>query len=116
MKVWDKQLINLQEQVYILFLNGANEVISWKCINTGTSDGTYFDLKMALACSIGCMASKIIIAHNHTSGGNKPSQADILVTERLYNAATLIDIKLTDHLIISSGGYYSFMDNFLLNI
>ncbi|MDB5286999.1 MAG: hypothetical protein JWR05_1948 [Mucilaginibacter sp.] len=35
MKVWDKEIMNLREQVYVLFLNANNEVRSWMSINTG---------------------------------------------------------------------------------
>lgn len=114
MKIWDNSLINLQEQVYALFLNHANEVISWRCLNTGAGNGTMFDLRLALACSLGCMAAKIIIAHNHPSGHLKPSYGDMQVTDRLFQASALLDIKLADHLIISQAGYYSFTDNLLL--
>jgi DNA repair protein RadC len=107
-------MLNLQEQVYVLYLNNKNEVICWRCINTGTCDTTLFDLKLALACGLNCMASKIILAHNHPSGLLKASAGDISVTKQLKKAAMLIDIQLVDHVIISRDGYFSFLDHRLL--
>jgi DNA repair protein RadC len=114
LEIWDKGLINIQEQVYILYLNAANKVISWRCLNTGTGSKTLFDMKMAMACALNCMASKIILAHNHPSGILKPSAGDIDITEKLSYAAGILDIKLIDHLIITKTDYYSFTNNKLI--
>ncbi|QEM13494.1 JAB domain-containing protein [Mucilaginibacter rubeus] len=111
MKIWDDSLINLQEQVYVLFLNSRNEVISWRCVNTGSSKATTFDIKFTLSCALNCMATNIIIAHNHPSGELRPSITDYQATERLKMAAELLDIHLLDHLIIKTKGFYSLMDN-----
>ena len=60
-------------------------------------------------------------AHNHPSGDPAPSSADLQVTRRLREAATAVDIELTDHLIIGTKasdptgrGFYSFRDAGLL--
>jgi DNA repair protein RadC len=54
------------------------------------------------------ISTAIIISHNHPTGVLKPSQADILLTEKIREAAKLLDIELLDHLIVSNEGYYSF--------
>lgn len=115
LKIWDKKLINIQEQVYLLCLNGANNVIAWRLLNTGTHSECLFDVKLALSCALGCMCDKIIIAHNHPSGELIPSNPDLKITERMKSAASMVDIKLLDHLIISSTNFYSFVDYDLLN-
>lgn len=111
MKVWDSGLIHIQEQVIVLFLNAGNEVISWRCINSGTSIETLFNIKLALSCGLNTMAAKVIIAHNHPSGRLQPSPGDIAVTKKFKSACDLIDIDLLDHLIISDKGYFSFKQN-----
>lgn len=113
-KIWDKKLLNIQEQVYLIYLNDSNEVISWRSICTGTSSNTLFDIKFGLSCALNCLASKIIIAHNHPSGILKPSKNDINMTQKLYTAANILDMTLIDHLIINRLTYYSFADNNLL--
>ena len=50
------------------------------------------------AVAAGCYA--IILMHNHPSGDPSPSQADEVVTRRLRDAADLLQIKLTDHVIV----------------
>jgi DNA repair protein RadC len=110
-KVWDLPLINLQEQFYVLFLNAASEVISWRCLSTGTYNETLYDVKLTLGCALGCQAIKIIIAHNHTNGILLPTEDDLKITYSLYSNADLMGIQLVDHLIVTKVGYYSFKDH-----
>lgn len=91
-------------------------MIGSKCFNTGTATQTLFDIKFAMACALGCMASKIIVAHNHPGALLQPSAGDISITKKLAEACTLMEIKLVDHLIINREGYYSFAGNGLLKV
>lgn len=116
MDIWDKKLLSLQEQVYVIFLNQSNQAICWHCFNTGNTSQCSFDIKLVLACALGCAASKIIVAHNHPSGILKPSRPDLYITDRLNRAAQLVDIKLEDHIIIDRLNYYSFVDNGILKM
>jgi DNA repair protein RadC len=42
-------------------------------------------------------------AHPHPSGVAEPSQADELITQRLKDALSLVDIRVLDHLIVAGG-------------
>ena len=52
--------------------------------------------------------------HNHPSGVAEPSTADELITQRLRDALQLVDIRVIDHLVVSSGGVTSFAERGLL--
>ena len=52
--------------------------------------------------------------HNHPRLLLKPSRADIQVTRQLYDAGLLIDVIVTDHLIVTTEGYYSFQRHGLI--
>jgi DNA repair protein RadC len=57
----------------------------------------------------------MIIAHNHPSGNLRPSTADEQLTDKIKQAAQIMDIQVMDHLIISpSEKYFSFADEGLL--
>ena len=56
----------------------------------------------------------MVLVHNHPSGSLKPSRADEELTTKIKEAAKYFDIKVLDHLIITSEGYYSFADEGLL--
>ena len=52
----------------------------------------------------------IIVCHNHPSGQVDPSREDREVTARLKAAGTTLGIQLLDHIIFSSGEYFSFLE------
>ncbi|WP_418381595.1 JAB domain-containing protein [Vibrio scophthalmi] len=45
-------------------------------------------------------ASAVILAHNHPSGVNTPSQADRRITRQLVDALALVDVRVLDHFIV----------------
>ena len=60
-------------------------------------------------------AYAMIVVHNHPSGDPAPSDADHRLTRRLNEAASLLQIRLLDHVIIGSGDngrrpYFSFRE------
>lgn len=56
----------------------------------------------------------MILAHNHPSAVAEPSQADEVLTARLKEAFTLIDVRLLDHLIVGDRQTVSFSERGLL--
>jgi DNA repair protein RadC len=52
----------------------------------------------------------IILAHNHPSGDITPSAEDRAVTSRIVEAATMLGLRMLDHLIVSDERHYSFLD------
>ncbi len=99
-----------QEVFYVLFLNRNNEIKAEKPIFRGGVSATVIDPKIVFREAINQLASAMIIAHNHPSGNLSPSQADIQITQKLVEAGKFFDIRVLDHLIISSRGYFSFAD------
>jgi DNA repair protein RadC len=53
-------------------------------------------------------ATHIILAHNHPSGSATPSRADVELTTRMKVAGELLELKVLDHLIVTTDGFYSF--------
>jgi DNA repair protein RadC len=72
------------------------------------------DNKLIVTAALLVGAVNIILAHNHPSGSLQPSRADQEVTQQIQNACSYLDIKLLDHLIITSEGYLSMADAGLL--
>ena len=60
------------------------------------------------------IASAIILAHNHTSGQLKPSDAGLKLTQKLKEGGKFLEIPVLDHIIVTSEGYYSFADEGVL--
>ena len=52
-------------------------------------------------------ASSIVVSHCHPSGEIEPSPEDIAVTQAMYTAGKLLDVRLLDHLIIGRDSWLS---------
>lgn len=113
-QLWDESKIDLVEQFKLLLLNRANRVLGIIDISTGGVTGTVADPKIIFMAAIKSNAVSIIMAHNHPSGNLRPSRADEELTQKIKNAGQLLEIKLLDHVIVSSEGYLSFADEGLL--
>ena len=109
-QIWDVDSLEIFESVICIFLNRANNTIGWFKVSQGGISGTVIDNRMILATALKCLASSIIIAHNHPSGNTQPSDADINVTKKLKDACQIMEINLLDHLIITSDSHYSMND------
>jgi DNA repair protein RadC len=55
-------------------------------------------------------AHGVVFVHNHPSGDPAPSAEDADLTERLRAAAELVGVVARDHVIVATGGYYSFVE------
>ncbi len=108
--------IEMQEQVIVLYLNRANKVIGYYRHTTGGVNSTIMDVKLIIGTALKSLSSGIIIAHNHPSGNLKPSDQDIAITNTIKKAASTVDVKLLDHIIITKDGYYSFADEGLAGV
>jgi len=55
-------------------------------------------------------AHGVIFVHNHPSSGDpSPSAEDLELTQRLRAAAEVVGVAARDHVIVATGGYYSFV-------
>ena len=103
--------INIYESFFILLLNRANNTTGFAKISQGGTAGTFVDIKIIAKYAVESLSSAVIICHNHPSGNIKPSEVDINITKKIKDALLLLDIRLTDHIILSENNYYSFADN-----
>ena len=102
--------MDIFESFFILCLNRNNQTIAYAKISQGGVSGTVVDIKLIAKYAIDCLASGVILAHNHPSGNLKPSPEDIKITQRAKEALEILDIQVLDHVILTSDGYYSFKD------
>ncbi|MGY4536260.1 DNA repair protein RadC [Mucilaginibacter sp. UYNi724] len=107
---WDETKLDLLEQSKILLLNRANRVLGICEMSSGGIAGTVVDPRLIFVTALKANACAIILAHNHPSGNLMPSTEDKKMTNRLMDAGKLLEIEVLDHIIVTSGGYYSFAE------
>ena len=98
------------EEFWVLLLNQASRVIDKVCISKGGIDHTTADVRLILREALLCRATQIILVHNHPSGNERPSAEDRRITETIKKSAELMNIRLTDHLIVTEQHFFSFSD------
>lgn len=98
------------EEFWVVFLNNSNKVLSKQKISSGGITGTVVDVRLVFKMALELYATSVILCHNHPSGGLKPSQADLNLTQKMADAGKVMDIKVLDHLIITGNHFYSFAD------
>lgn len=98
------------EEFWVLMLTRGNTVRYRRCISQGGTSATVVDVKLLLKRAIDCVASGIILVHNHPSGAVRPSAEDDKLTKRIKEGAQLLDIRVLDHVIIGRDRFYSYND------
>ena len=97
-----------------IFLNQSNKIIHQETLSEGGITGTVVDTRLLLKKALTYNTISIILCHNHPSGSLQPSNTDKQLTQKIKEAAELLDIKVIDHIIVSTEGYFSFADDGLL--
>jgi DNA repair protein RadC len=112
--LWNDNTIELREEFKVLYFNRANRVLGLYPLSIGGTTGTVADIRLLFAAALKANAVTLMIAHNHPSGNLQPSEADKMLTQKIVEAAKLLDMKLLDHLILTPDKYFSFADEGLL--
>ncbi|RYZ30476.1 MAG: DNA repair protein [Chitinophagaceae bacterium] len=113
-ELWEEGKMDLVEQFKVLFLNRANRVLCIFNVSSGGITGTVADPRLIYIAALKVNAVSMILSHNHPSGSLKPSRQDEELTGKIKSAGSFLDIKVLDHVILSSEGYYSFADEGLI--
>ena len=108
---WDDDTLDIQENVKILLLNSSNTILGVYDVSRGGINSTVIDLRLVLSVALKCLASSIILVHNHPSGNINPSEQDREFTKKIKSACKFLEIQLFDHIIITRYDYFSFADN-----
>ena len=103
------------EAFSIVCLDINKRFISIEQIFRGTIDSATIYPRDLVEKALSLGASYVILSHNHPSGIAKPSKADIDITEIIYKAFFMVNIKVLDHIIIAGNIHYSFRDNGILD-
>ena len=99
-----------REQFMVLTLNTRNLILSEELCALGGINTVHVHPSEVIRQAVIRSAPSIICLHNHPSGDPTPSPEDRLLTERINQAATIMGIRMLDHVIVGANSYYSFSD------
>lgn len=100
----------IYESSFIILTNASNKTIGYSKISQGGVCGTVVDARIVAKYAVDSLAAGVIFIHNHPSGNVKASRQDITLTEKLKAGLKLLDVNLTDSIILTEDGYMSMVD------
>lgn len=103
------------ESLWVLLLDARFRLLERKEISRGSLTQSIAHPREVFKWAIAKRSYAIALAHNHPSGDPEPSKADIAFTKRLAQAGELLQLPLTDHVIIGAAAidrapYFSFFE------
>lgn len=103
-----------EEHCYIIAMNTGCRPLGMFLISKGSVSQSYVGIREIFIRALLVGASHIVLLHNHPSGNCTPSSHDILLTKRLEKAGNLLEIPLSDHIIVGRDSFYSFREHDML--
>ena len=109
------RLARLEHEVFcVLFLDNRHRVLAFEELFRGTINGTAVYPREVVKRSLALNCAAICLVHNHPSGIAEPSHADEILTQRLKDTLSLVEVRVLDHLVVGSEGIVSFADRGLI--
>ena len=98
------------KEYWVIFTNRRHTHIKTIRHTIGSQE-SILDVRIILRQALELNATGIILVSNSVDGSVEPTLRDIEYTKKLHKAAGLLDIYLTDHVIISASSYHSITDH-----
>ena len=88
-----------REVFYMICLDPKDNILACEKISEGTFESTTIDQSKVARLALKYDSAQVVFAHNHPSGVDKASGADINVTEVLEGVLFTFGIRVRDHII-----------------
>jgi DNA repair protein RadC len=114
---WRSQMGSLHNEVFeVAYLDSAYRLMrdGIEVLEEGTVDRAAVYPRRLLEAALHRGAYGLVVAHNHPNGNVAPSEQDKILTKALVLAAAALQVKIVDHLIVSSDHVFSFREAGLL--
>jgi len=96
------------ETFYALCLDKQYRLNQPAQIAQGTIDEVPVFVRELVKKALEFHAVYVILVHNHPGGSTVPSHSDNALTSRVRDALALVDIPVTDHIIVAGDKFYSY--------
>ena len=99
------------EQLLVSMFDAKCHLIGDSLIATGSVSSVSGSPRDVFVRLLEKKAVYFILLHNHPSGDPAPSKEDYAMTQRMKACGEMMDLQLSDHIIIGDNRYYSFREN-----
>jgi DNA repair protein RadC len=98
----------------VIYLDSGYHILGDETLEEGTVDRAAVYPRRVIDAAVRNGAAALLFVHNHPNGNVTPSGQDKTLTRALVLAATTLQIKILDHLIVSKDAVFSFRNEGLL--
>lgn len=108
---WRMRIGGLANEVFqVGYLDSAYRLLrdGIETLEEGTIDRATVYPRRMVETALRRGAAALVLAHNHPNGNVQPSEQDKLLTRSLVLAAETVQLKIVDHLIVSTADVFSF--------
>jgi DNA repair protein RadC len=99
---------DLRHEVFrVALLDAQNGLLADRIVSEGTLSASLVHPREVFKPAIVESAASVILIHNHPSGDPTPSREDIKLTRQLVECATMLDLRIHDHVVIGHGRFVS---------
>ena len=102
------------EEVILVMTDNKNRLICDRTLSKGTVNCSLVSPREIFLMAMEYHAVHILLIHNHPSGDASPSRQDIEITKHLAQLCGMMQLPLTDHIIVGDNCYVSFRESGLL--
>jgi DNA repair protein RadC len=99
----ENEIDKMKEKFWVVGLNVRKCIVYIELVALGTLNACLVQAREVYRFAIMKAVSDIIVVHSHPSGDPEPSEDDIAITKRLYDAGKILGIELVDHVIVTHG-------------
>ncbi|WP_295165746.1 DNA repair protein RadC [uncultured Brevundimonas sp.] len=103
-----------REKFLVMFLDRSHRLIALETMAEGSISHAPVYTREVVRRAVELSASGMILVHNHPSGSEKISKADVSVTTQIARAAAVLDVELIDHLVVAGPKVIGFVERGLL--
>jgi DNA repair protein RadC len=116
-RFWRARIGALANEVFqVAYLDSGYRLLrdGIETLEEGTVDRAAVYPRRVVEAALRRNAAALVFAHNHPNGKVEPTEQDKLLTRALVLAAATIQIKVIDHLVVSTDNVFSFRQAGLL--
>ena len=100
----ENEIDRAKEKCWTMGLNTKNFIVYVELVSMGTLNASLIHPREVFRFAImKGLVSGLILVHSHPSGDPEPSEDDLSITKRLYEAGKILGIELVDHIIVTDG-------------
>jgi DNA repair protein RadC len=97
-----------------LLLDNRHRIRAVEELFHGTIDGAAVYPRVVVQRALETNSAAVVLFHCHPSGVAEPSSADEALTRRLVSALSLVDVRVLDHIVVTTQESISFAEKGLL--